>query len=187
MAPLPQNMTLSEFIAWEEFQEFKHEFSDGTVSLFPGGTKRHAALAGEIYAFLLAELRNTPCRAFIMDVLTTTENSARYPDVVVTCDERDTSDMSGRTLEHPKLLVEVLSESTAHVDRGQKLREYTTIDTLEEYFIIDSDRRWAAAYRRANGWAMSSPVSDGSFELASLGVILDLDTLFERAGVPVRE
>ena len=180
-------MTLAEFIAWEEFQEFKHEFVDGTVSLFPGGTKRHAALAGEIYAFLLANLRNTPCRAFVANVLTTTENSARYPDIVVTCDERDTCDMSGRTVEHPKLLIEVLSESTAHVDRGPKLREYTTIDTLEEYFLIDSRRRWAAAYRRENGWVMSEPVSAGPFELASLGLTLDLDTFFERSGVPTRE
>ena len=181
-------MSLAEFIAWEEFQKCKHEFVDGTVSPFPGETKRHAALAGEIYAFLLAELRNAPCRAFIMDVLTTTGNSARYPDVVVTCDERDTADMTGRTLEHPKLLVEVLSESTAHVDRGPKLREYTTIDTLGEYLLIDSRRRWAAAYRKTNdGWAMSEPVSAGPFTLASLGVTLDLDTLFERAGVPAED
>ena len=84
MAAPPQTLSLADFIEWEALQESKHEYSAGCISLFPGGTLRHAALAGEIHAILLAHLRGTRCRPFIMDVLTTTEYSARYPDVVVT-------------------------------------------------------------------------------------------------------
>jgi Uma2 family endonuclease len=46
----------------------------------------------------------------------------RYSDGVVTCDEGDRIP-NIRTLRAPKLIVEVLSESTAAVDRGAKLDE----------------------------------------------------------------
>jgi Uma2 family endonuclease len=185
MAAPPQTLSLADFIEWEALQESKHEYSAGCISLFPGGTLRHAALAGEIHAILLAHLRGTRCQPFIIDVLTTTEYSARYPDVVVTCDERDTSDLSRRTLNHPKLIVEILSESTEAVDCGAKLDEYRSIATLEEYVLLDSRRRWAAAYRRAeNGWLTALPMATGLLELTSVGASLDLDELYEGVGLP---
>jgi Uma2 family endonuclease len=188
MTTVPQGLSLADFVAWEATQETRHEYCRGLISAFPGGTLRHAALAGEIYAILLARLRGTPCRPFIMDVLTSMEYSARYPDVVVTCDERDTGDLGRRTLQHPKLIVEVLSESTASVDRGDKLDEYRSLESLEEYVLIDSRRCWAEAYRRADaGWVIAPPVSRGRLLLSSLGIQLDLDDLYANVGLSLEK
>lgn len=185
MTTQPTGFTLADFLAWETLQDSKHEFSEGRISAFPGVTQMHAAIVLEIAARLHAHLRGTRCRVFVCDVLTTTQLSARYPDVVVTCDERDTSDLSRRTLNHPKLIVEILSESTEAVDCGAKLDEYRSIATLEEYVLLDSRRRWAAAYRRAeNGWLTALPMATGLLELTSVGASLDLDELYEGVGLP---
>src|SRR5579871_4487382 len=127
MATETRKMTLEEFIAWEETQEVRHEFVDGEVSLFPGGTLRHALLVGRIFRRIASALDEPPYRVFAADTLTRTPRGLRYPDVVVTCDQRDTGDLSARTLGHPLLIVEVLSESTAATDRSRKLDEYRAI------------------------------------------------------------
>lgn len=187
MIALPTDLTLPAFIEWEAEQDSKYEFSDGRISAFPGGTLIHAAIAGDVFALLHANLRGTPCRVFIADVLTTTSYSARYPDVVVTCDPRDTENLTARTLRYPNLIVEVLSESTASVDRGAKLDEYRSLESLEEYVLIDSRRRWAMAYRRSgDDWIVGLPISGGVLALSSLQLSLDLDAIYDHAGLPAR-
>ncbi len=114
-----------------------------------------------------------------------TEHSSRYADVVVTCDE---CDHAPRTvaLRYPRLIVEVLSESTAAVNRGEKLDEYRTLETLEEYVLIDSRKRWAETYRRLEAeWTASMPLVRGKLRLASVDLTLDLDELYRESGVGV--
>lgn len=55
------------------------------------------------------------------------------PDLVVTGDQRDSEE---RFIRYPKLIVEVLSESTERVDRHEKFFAYTQIETLEEYVLV---------------------------------------------------
>ena len=187
MTTQPTDFTLADFLAWEALQDSKHEFSEGRISAFPGVTQMHSTIVVELTVRLHAHLRGTRGRVFVCDVMTTTQRSARYPDVVVTCDERDTADPYSRTLAYPKLIVEVLSESTAAVDRGPKLDEYRSIATLEEYVLIDSRRRWAEAYRRVDGaWIPFLPVSTGPLEFSSVGLTIDLDEFYDSVVVPVR-
>ncbi|NET57585.1 MAG: Uma2 family endonuclease, partial [Symploca sp. SIO2E6] len=68
-----------------------------------------------------------------------------YPDVMVSCDERDLQ--ARKVIHHPCLIVEVLSPSTEAVDRGLKFRHYRRIDTLTEYVLIDPDRISVECYR----------------------------------------
>lgn len=52
-----------------------------------------------------------------------------YPDVAVTCDPRDAD--QDYAMAYPVLIVEVLSESTAAYDRGEKFARYRQLDSLE--------------------------------------------------------
>ena len=184
MTAQPHDLTLAEFIAWEARQETKHEFADGRVYAFAGGTKRHAAIAVEVLGLLYAHLRGSPCRVYGSDVLIATTRSGCYADIVVTCDERDTRDLAETTLHHPKLIVEVLSDSTAAVDRGDKLDEYRMIDSLEEYVLIDSRRRWVETYRRfESAWIASLPMTDGELRFTSVDVTVSFEDLYGTVGV----
>lgn len=165
-------------------QESKHEYAGGLVSAFAGGTKRHAAIALEVSSASHAGLRGGPCRVFGSDVLVVTQQSGRYADVVVTCDERDTLDLAETTLRFPKPIVEILSGSTAAVDRGDKLVEYRTLDSLQEYVLIDSRRRWVETYRRSEGmWIASLPVTNGHLQFASVDVTFALDAIYRGSGL----
>src|SRR5579862_4850506 len=170
------HLTLGEFLDWEQRQESKHEFVAGRVVAFAGGTLGHTFLANLLVARILPQA--APCRTYGSDALIQTGRSFRYADVVVTCDERD-RDPAARVVVGPKVIIEVLSESTAAVDRGEKLDEYRSIDTLAEYVLLDSRTRWCATYRRREGaWLASLPIAAGELVLESLGIAINLDALY---------
>lgn len=174
-------LTQAEFPAWEQRQETKHEFVDGHVYGFAGGTFAHADLAAGLLERLRPHVR--PCRAIGSDMLIEMATSSRYADVMVTCDERD-FEPSGTVIHYPKLIVEVLSEATAKDDLGPKMREYQAIPTLEEYVTIDSRKRWAQVLRRENDrWELLLPVAAGLLELRSVGITVDLEELYTTAGL----
>ena len=64
---------------------------------------------------------------------------------MVTCDTRD---RTARTLvQHPCLIIEVLSSGTEAYDRGEKFKQYRKIDTLEEYVLVNAESRGVEVYR----------------------------------------
>ncbi|MGH7728590.1 MAG: Uma2 family endonuclease [Vulcanimicrobiaceae bacterium] len=191
MSALPHEpLSKDEFLAWELAQEEKHEFVDGyvyplfgdrTAQGFAGGTGRHAQLATELTALIVPAAR--PCRTYGSDMRIETITGIRYADIFVTCDERDRND--ALVMRYPKLIVEVLSESTAREDLGSKMREYTTIETLEEYLMIDSRKRWTQIMRRDQGlWNLLPPGAAGTLELLSIALRVDCDLLYERVEIP---
>jgi len=93
-------------------------------------------------------------------------------------DERDSD--SAVYVRYPKLLIEVLSKSTASLDRTAKLHEYRSIETLEEYVLVDSRKRWAQTNVRVpSGERIASlPIESGSITLTSIGLTIDLDDLY---------
>ena len=58
-------------------------------------------------------------------------DQAAYPDVSVICGQidLDPDDKSGHTVLNPRLIVEVLSESTEAYDRGDKFAAYRAINS----------------------------------------------------------
>lgn len=59
-----------------------------------------------------------------------------YPDVMVVCGREKEGE---RFFTDPKLIVEVLSPSTAGADRHEKRIAYRRIPALEEYIIVYED------------------------------------------------
>jgi len=165
-------------------QESKHEYAGGLVSAFAGGTKRHAAIALEVSNASHAGLRGGPCRVFGSDVFVITQQSGRYADVVVTCDARYARPRGNDFVLPQTHREKITSESTAAVDRGDKLDEYRTLDSLQEYVLIDSRRRWVETYRRSEGmWIASLPVTNGDLQFASVDVTFALDAIYRGSGL----
>ena len=172
-------LTLAEFLAWEERQQAKYEYRDGAVFAMAGATDDHGQIVLNISAIIRPLLRGTKCRAYPLDMKVVTEYpGSRYPDLLVTCDDRDAKDRHIKR--HPKLIIEVVSERTASVDTGDKLDEYQTIPELEEYVLIDSRKPSVRVYRRDGTMLKTEPATiSGSIELRSLGLWLSLDDIYE--------
>jgi len=178
----PAPLSMANFLSWEARQEAKHEFVDGQIAAFAGGTLGHSAIALNLAAALLAALQERPCRVLGSDAMVETARSLRYPDVTVTCDPRDTPE--ARTVLYPVLIVEVISDSSVATDRGEKLEEYTSLESLREYVLVDSRRRWVQMFRReGSAWVMGGAVTSGSVDLRSVGITVPIDTIYRGAAV----
>ena len=85
-----------DYLAAEAASPTKHEYRDGDVYAMVGGTDAHITLALNLWAMLRSHLRDRGCRAYALDMKARIEarNRFYYPDVMVTCDDRDTAPVS---------------------------------------------------------------------------------------------
>lgn len=122
-------VTLAQYLEAEELSAEKHQYCNGTVVAMAGGTMAHARVVTNLGGILFAALRGRPCRPFseAQRIVVRATGLWTYPDQSVICGtpQRDEQDRQGAT--NPKVLFEVLSESTAGYDQGEKFDHYATI------------------------------------------------------------
>ncbi len=168
------DLTVEEFIEWENRQDAKHELLNGQIIAMTGGTVAHATLILQLGAALLNHLKGTPCRVFTSDLKVEAIKNVFYPDVVVSCDPQEND---GVFCCNPKLIIEVLSNSTSRKDRFKKRLAYQQIDSLEEYMLVAQEIRHIEIYRRTEGW-QARIHTGGEVELHSVGFSLDIEALY---------
>lgn len=170
--------TFEEFLAFIEHAGGRYELVNGEIFGMTGAALRHVDVTTNLVVALHAALKGRPCRVRASDAMVrTAAGDALYPDVVVTCGERDTHPL---WIGHPTLIIEVLSDSTAAYDRGLKFEKYRSIEALAEYVLVDPDRRAVDVFRRETDgrWGFEA-VREGVVHLASVAVELSLDVLYE--------
>ena len=175
----PTPLTLAEFVAWEARQPGKHEYRAGAVYAMSGATDDHNQIVANLMAMIRPALRGGPCRVYANDMMLVTDfPGSRYPDLMVTCDGRDAAQR--RIKKYPRLVIEVLSQTTFGVDASEKLDEYQTIETLEEYVLVDSRKPSIRTYRRSGEIFETGPsVVSGDLRLESIKLTLPLSIIYE--------
>ncbi|HET7545434.1 MAG TPA: Uma2 family endonuclease [Polyangiaceae bacterium] len=109
-------------------------------------------------------------------------NDFRGPDVLVVLDVDGSKERKswvaweegGRL---PDVVIEVTSESTAHVDRGEKMRIYSQIWRTSAYFIFDPETEQLEGFERDSTGRNYVPLprdDNGDFTVAALGLKLGL-------------
>jgi len=186
--PQARGFTPDEYLAWEREQPIRHEYIDGAVYAMTGGTLPHNDIAVNLTTILRTTLRGTGCKVRMSDakVRVSAQGPYFYPDVVVSCDERDRRAVEA--IQYPKLIIEVLSPSTAGFDRGDKFKFYRRIPTLEEYVLIDSEKVGIDCYRKTSGgkWELTVYPEDAGdiLELVSLNFQCPLALVYEEVEFP---
>ncbi len=170
-------MTIDEFLAWERDQPERYEFAHGVVTMMTGGSAAHVMIAMNLALALRTALRGTGCRPFTSDMKVIANGTVRYPDVSVIC--RPIDDTENRVTE-PVVVIEVLSPSTEHVDRGRKKFDYFATPSVRQYAIVEQDERRVDLYSRTEaGWINEVVTGDAALNLSSIGVELSLATIYE--------
>ncbi|MEH2049504.1 Uma2 family endonuclease [Nostoc sp.] len=158
MVALPDNILMSaeEYLVWEPTQEERYEYWDGEVVMMSGATRNHNRISGNFFKLLDDALAERSCEVYIVDVKVQVEPRQKYfyPDVVVTCDERDTDP---QLVQFPCLIIEVLSPSTEAADRGKKFAKYRQSPTLQEYVLVQVAQPSVEVFRRneQGKWVLS--------------------------------
>ncbi|WP_337868562.1 Uma2 family endonuclease [Meiothermus sp.] len=182
--PRPQPVAQTSFEAFLELEarsQTRHEFVNGLLFAMAGGTDYHNIIAGNIFVAAKEAAKGTGCTVFIENMLLQTpEGPTYYPDVFVTCEEANDG---ARFKRFPCLVVEVLSETTSDIDRGEKLHNYSKIPSLKAYVLVSHDRRLVETYRRLSDatWRYETLEKSGALELPCLDTKLSLDEIY--AGV----
>ena len=180
-AATAEPITTDAFLNWESKQPTRHEFVDGEIFAMVGVTRQHATVAGNLFTALKQHLKGTPCRVYMADmkVKLQTANAFFYPDVFVTCSEQD--HQAELFMSEPRLIVEVLSESTEAYDRGDKFEKYRQLASFQEYVLINPIKRKVDSFRLDNTghWVLYEFDGDTPVEFDSVGLVLDSTVLYE--------
>ncbi|MBW4489934.1 MAG: Uma2 family endonuclease [Trichocoleus desertorum ATA4-8-CV12] len=161
-SPKSRYFTPEEYLEWEAQQPLRYEYVGGEVFAMTGGTVAHNTIALNLASMLRGHVRGGARRVFMADVKVQAQAQGPfyYPDVMVSCDDRDRSAV--RLIQYPSLIVEVLSPSTEAYDRGGKFAQYRRIATLREYVLINAETVEVECFRlnAAGKWELN-PYSEG--------------------------
>ncbi len=181
----PQKMTVEEYLEWEPQQEVRYEYFYGEVFAMTGGTIPHNDIALNLYTALRPYLRSRGCRVNVSDVKLqlSSQKQYYYPDLIVSCDPQDLN--ARKFIQHPKLLVEVLSPGTSAKDRDEKFTYYLRIPSLQEYILIDSEKISVERYCRGEGrmWLYYPYTSGDIITLSSIEFEFPIELLYEDVGL----
>ncbi|WP_338022402.1 Uma2 family endonuclease [Argonema antarcticum] len=175
-----------EYLEIEENSPIKHEYRQGLIYAMAGASKAHVIITGNTYRQLDNFLENTDCIVYSADMKVRVEaaNDFYYPDVVVTCDERDRNSAES-FIRYPCLIVEVLSDKTEKFDREGKFNDYKTLETLTEYVLISQTEIMVECFRRnAEGnWVEQIYREGEEVEFASINFSCAIAALYRKVSL----
>jgi Uma2 family endonuclease len=147
-----------DYLEGERVSPIKHEYRRGQVYAMVGAKKPHIVIAGNLITLLNNHLDDTPCIVLNSDIKVRLEEADcyYYPDVAVTCDERDTNSTEDFIL-YPILVIEVLINQSQMRVECFRLEEgnwvYQTYEQGSEVDFASIDFRCdiASIYRKVPG------------------------------------
>ena len=177
-----QFLTPEEYLELETQSSIKHEYIDGEVCAMAGTTDAHNTIALNLAFLIRNHLRSTGCSIYFADLKVRLEkrNCFYYPDLLVTCNSQDQETPTHKRF--PKLIVEVLSDSTEAFDRGDKFNDYQTLESLEEYILVNTKYQRVEIFRRSpqTGWLFQTYTpTNTTFFLHTLDLAISFTDLYE--------
>ena len=172
----PKTMTVEEYLEFEKTSEVRHEFVDGKLFAMAGETLVHDDIVLNIVEALRPKARAKSCKLHATNIQTQVKGTRyRYSDIVVTCE----TIRNPRLIEAPCFILEVLSDTTADVDHGAKLEEYTKVSSLQRYVIVSQNSRQVFVYKRENQqWVFEALSSTGEIDIPCLETTLTLKQIY---------
>jgi Uma2 family endonuclease len=180
----PVDDSLIDYVLSDDFDERQL-----TTTRFDIPTQKHDIIIADLIELLVLLGKTKVFRAYGQKtaVFIADTGNAREPDVVVVDKTQEQRNRQHQVL-NPLLLVEVLSKSTAAKDKSDKLEEYQTLESLQDYVIIWQDTPKAVVYRKISPSKWEQEILIGPeavLTLQSMAVSVPLKDLY--AGVDFSE
>jgi Uma2 family endonuclease len=169
-------LTPQQYLAIERAADFRSEFHQGEMFAKSGASWEHILVKDSLARETGIQLKEGPCRVLTSDqrVKVSATGLYTYPDMLVVGDEPEFEDEVFDTLLNPRVVVEVLSDSTERYDRGKKFAHYRQVPSVQEYVLVERDRPLVERNVRQ---------ADGSWVLTVVG---DAERTFSFGTIPVR-
>lgn len=171
-----------EYIVAERKATLKSEYLSGEIVAMSGASDTHNLITMNTSMGLYNQLIERGCRVYASDMRVgiSAGVSYFYPDIAVIYDKPRFEDDVFDTLINPQVVIEVLSDSTANYDRGEKFRRYRQLESLQEYLLISQDQVLVEHYlRQGKQWVLSEfSALENVLPLTSIGAELSLNQIY---------
>jgi Uma2 family endonuclease len=190
--PYPENISLVDFLTWEQQQTDRFEWIDGIVVPYAGGSAQHSTIIANMTAiFHAATSDNGPCfvqtsdRRLIPRNVNGQDLGSFYADLFVTCAAED---LDGDAAHFPTLVIEVLSPHIGD-EFTRKKTAYLGSGRLIEYIIIDSTRRYVERFAWKSDTSghrrlVTADYQRGPVPVPTFGLSIAFDQIYAKTKVP---
>ena len=140
-------MSAAEFLEWDDGTDTRYELIDGRARAMAPPIEAHGTVVANLARHIGNRLK-PPCRVVVEAGIIPVDRADTWcqADLVVTCAPLE---RGARAIAEPRLIVEVLSPSTAAHDRGVKLADYRKLASVELLLVASEDRHVGLAAPRA--------------------------------------
>jgi Uma2 family endonuclease len=184
--------TVEEYLKMEATAVDRHEYHDGEILAMSGGTYEHSLINVNVTSSLKGLLRGGPCRVAESNLRVRIGMLSKYvyPDASVICGPPvfDPADPKRTTVLNPRVVIEVLSESTESYDRSGKFMLYRMVESHEEYVLISTTQPLVETFRRQEdgSWKVAAYVEglDGIVEIKALDLRWPLAEIYDGITFP---
>jgi Uma2 family endonuclease len=175
------DLTYDEYLIYEQASSTKHEFVNGQAFAIAEEEENHNLIVGNLVGCIRPHLSGTGFRLLALAMkltIASANNATYYPDVMVVCDRTDSD---AYVKQKPCLLIEVLSPSTALLDRREKLFNYQKLESLQEYVLVSQSEVKVELYRKDQDgdWLVQCWGMGDSLDLRSLDFAIGLSDIYE--------
>ena len=176
-----RKLSIDEYVALDRADSQRWEYVNGEAFAMAGASPEHNMVVSNVSLALKAGLRGKDCLALSegQKLATPRTRAYHYPDVIVVCEPPRYDEVDDHAIVNPRLIVEVLSASTADYDRGGKFVHYRSLESFTDYLLVSTDIRAVEHHRRMepHKWLMDE-ILEGEVVLSSIGVTLVLADLW---------
>ena len=183
-------LTPEEYLARERAADFRSEYFRGEMFAMSGASWEHNLIKENLAGETRNQLKGGPCLVVSSDqrVKISATGLYAYPDLVVVCDEPRLEDEFLDTLLNPRVIVEVLSDSTEKYDRGTKFAHYRQLPSVREYVMVSQDRLLVERFVRQpdDTWLLAEFSGlTATFEYGTIDARVPLSEIYRGVNLPV--
>jgi Uma2 family endonuclease len=187
---LEKRMTAEEYLERERktLREIggKHEFFNHQLIEMAGASTAHNTIVPNLTFIVKGQIKANKSNHIVLsaDEKVVSYQKGKnyfYPDLIIVEGKSYHDDDHDDILLNPAILFEVLSDSTALFDRGDKFRSYRQINSLKEYILIAQDeQRIEHFFKDENGrWQIGEVVTEGSLVLTTAPFELAIEDVYD--------
>ena len=174
--PARKLWTLDEFLVFDDGTDTRYELIGGELVAMAPPSGIHGALAAGLALAIGAQLVR-PCRVVTEAGIMLPDRNAYYQaDLAVSCAELTPEP----AVAAPKVIVEVLSPSTAATDYLHKLPDYRGIPSVQDILLVSSTEARIEHWRRkVDGWKVQDLRGEGVVRLQAFDITVALADLYD--------
>ena len=176
----------TEYFELEEAAEYKSEYHRGKIVQMATNSANHNMIVGDFVTplnFAFKGQQYYHLFALGLRLWIPQEQFCTYPDVMVVAGKLEFAEGRKDAITNVVMVAEVLSESTADYDRGDKFQLFRYIPTLREYVLIDQYQMQVEQFVKTddNKWILSEYAgADAVLVLSSVRFEMSLGEMYDR-------